>query len=103
VSRSLSEYNATEWSVGEPLQKINNVAGWVLAGDCQLGANQPAITGSGDLCQIEFKAFEPGGSSVDLINDYNQNFQAFIVHPDISATLSATAPYPSYSDVYVLI
>jgi len=101
VCGSLTTYNGTEWPSGEPLQRISNGVGWVLAGDCQLGANQPTITGSGNLCQLEFKALEPGTSSLALINDYNNGFQAFVVHPDISSTMSRIAPAASYSNVYI--
>jgi len=101
VCGALTMYNGTEWPSGEPLQRINNGIGWVLAGDCQLGANQPTISGSGNLCQLEFKALEPGTSSLALINAYNNGFQAFVVHPDISATTSSIAPAASYAYIYV--
>lgn len=101
VCNSLATYNGTELPSGEPLQRISNSVGWVLAGDCQLGANQQTISGSGNLCQIEFKAIEPGTSSLALINDFNNGFQAFVVHPDISSTISRIAPAASYSTVYI--
>jgi hypothetical protein len=101
VCDSLTIYNATEWPSGEPLQKISNEVGWVLAGDCELGANQPTITGSGNLCQLEFRALEPGTTSLALVNAFNNGFQTFIVHPDISSTVSRIAPAASYSNVYI--
>jgi len=99
VCGSLTTYNGTEWPIGEPLQRINNDVGWVLAGDCQLGDNQQSVNGSGNLCQLEFKALEPGFSSLTLINDFNHAQQAFILHPDISCTMSSIAPAASCSIV----
>ena len=101
VCGSLTTYDGTEWKSGQPLQKVSNDAGWVLAGDCEMGANQPTVTGSGNLCQLEFKALEPGTTSLALINDFNHGFQAFVVHPDISSSMSRIAPAASYSNIYI--
>lgn len=103
VCGSLTMYNGTEWPSGEPLHGIiiNNGIGCVLAGDCQLGADQPTVSGSGNLCQLEFKALKPGTSSLALINYFNYGFEALVVHPDISATMSGIAPAASYTSVYV--
>jgi hypothetical protein len=103
VCGSLTMYNGTEWPSGEPLYGtiVNNGVGCVLAGDCQLGADQPTVSGSGNLCQLEFKALEPGTSSLALIDYFNYGFEALVVHPDISETISGIASAASYTSIYV--
>lgn len=98
VSGALAIYDGKEWPSGEPLQRIRNDVGWVLAGDCQLGVDQPTFNGSGTLCQIDFKALSPGSSPLALLHDFDHDFQTYVLNPDIMAV---TAPSASYSNVYV--
>jgi len=68
VGDALMDYNSTEFN--NPLQQnIENDKGYLLIGDCLLGANQPNFNGSGGLCQIEFKAISSGSSNLTLSID----------------------------------
>ena len=82
-----------------PLKKVQNDEGWVLAGDCLLGAVQPTFTGSGVLCQIEFKAFSPGQTALTLLHDFAHDFQTFTLNFDLEATTSSST---SCSNAYVV-
>jgi hypothetical protein len=85
----LAEYNHSEFG-GGPLQSIRNDKGWVLAGDCLLGADQPTFNGSGNLCQIEFKATASGFSTLRLLNDSAHDFYTFNLSFDIEAITSSS-------------
>jgi hypothetical protein len=65
VSQALIDFNSTEFTE-RPLQSIQNDKGYVLAGDCLLGQNQPTFYGSGFLCQVTFKALVSGSSTLAL-------------------------------------
>jgi hypothetical protein len=97
VSGALAKYDSKEFPPG-PLRAIQNDEGWVLAGDCLLGASQTTFYGSGILCQIEFKAVSPGSSSLALLHDLDHNFQTYVLNFDLTAVTSQSA---SYSNVYV--
>jgi hypothetical protein len=64
VGDALIEYNSTEFT--NPLYRIWNDEGRILAGNCLLGSNQSTFCGSGPLCQIEFKAISKGSSTIKL-------------------------------------
>lgn len=97
VSGALAGYYPEEFSQG-PLQAIRNDEGWVLAGDCLLGAGQRTFSGSGVLCQIEFKAVSSGATALMLLHDFDHSFQTFALNFDLKAT---TAPLASTSNIYV--
>lgn len=82
VSGALVNYDRTEF--GSPLQAVRNDEGWLLAGDCLLGANQQTLNGSGVLCQIEFEAIRTGSSALSLFHDYAHKFQTLIVTSDLN-------------------
>lgn len=98
VSSALGEYNSTEFPQG-PLRRVQNDEGWVLAGDCLLGMSQPAFTGSGLLCRIDFKAISPGPTALALLHDFAHEFQTYTLEYDIEAI---TAPSISYSNIFVV-
>jgi diphthamide biosynthesis methyltransferase len=97
VSGALSKFDSTEFQPG-PIQKVRNDVGWVLAGDCLLGASQPTFYGSGVLCQIEFKAVSPGFSALALLHDFDHTFQTYILTSELNAVTASSA---SYSNVVV--
>jgi hypothetical protein len=97
VSGALAKFNNEQFPQG-PLQKVRNDAGWVLAGDCLLGASQPTFYGSGVLCQIEFKAVSSGPSALGLLHDFAHAFQTYVLNPQLRAITASSA---SYSNVYV--
>lgn len=98
VSSALTAYDDMEFQVG-PLRHIQNGEGWVLAGDCLLGASQPTFYGSGVLCQIEFKAISPGSTTLALLHDTAHTFQTYSLDPNIQAVTSSS---PFYSNIQVL-
>jgi len=75
VGGALVDYNAAEFT--NPLYKIRNSEGWMLAGNCLLGKNQSTFTGSGTLCQIEFRVIAYGVSPIELL--LYSNFDSFIL------------------------
>ncbi len=79
--------------IGGPLQCIRNDEGWVLAGDAQLGANQPTFSGSGTLCQMEFRAISSGSSAIALLHDTANLFQTYILDPNIEARTASAVPF----------
>jgi len=97
VSGALTSYDSVDFPSG-PLQKVDNSEGWVLAGDCLLGADQADFQGSGTLCQIHFKAISPGASPLVLSNDIKQTFQTYILNFDLTPITSSS---PIFSDVFV--
>jgi hypothetical protein len=97
VSGALAGYYPEEFSQG-PLQAIRNDEGWVLVGDCLLGARQPTFTGSGILCQIRFKAVSSGSTALMLLHDFAHDFQTYTLNFDLRAT---TASLASTSNIYV--
>lgn len=99
VSGAMANYDRAEFPEG-PLQKVQNDRGWVLAGDCLLGADQPTFDGSGVLCQVEFKAISPGSTALGLLHDSADDFQTFNVNFDLKAI---TASSTSYSNIYVVL
>ncbi len=84
VGGALVEYNSTEFT--NPLYRINNDEGRMLAGNCLLGANQSTFNGSGILCQIEFKAISTGSSIIQLC--LYSSFDSFILDSMIRAVKS---------------
>ena len=80
VGGALVDYSATEFT--NPLYKISNSEGRMLAGNCLLGANQSTFTGSGTLCQIEFRVISNGVSPIKLL--LYSNFDSFILDSKIS-------------------
>lgn len=97
VSGFLAGYYPEDFSQG-PLQAVRNDEGWVLAGDCLLGARQPTFTGSGVLCQMKFKATSSGSTTLMLLHDFAHDFQTYALNFDLKAT---TAPSASSSNIYV--
>lgn len=97
VSSALAKFDSAEFPPG-PIQRVRNDVGWVLAGDCLLGASQPTFYGSDVLCQIEFKAVSSGSSALGLLHDFAHAFQTYILTPDLRAI---TSPSTSYSSVYI--
>jgi hypothetical protein len=98
VSNALTAYDDMEFQAG-PLRRIQNGEGWVLAGDCLLGADQPTFYGSGVLCQIEFKAISPGSTTLALLHDTAHTFQTYSLDSNIQAITSSS---PFYSSIQVL-
>jgi hypothetical protein len=94
VSSALVKWDSTEFQPG-PIQKVRNDLGWVLAGDCLMGASQPTFSGSGALCQIEFKAISSGSSALALLHDLNHDFQTYILTPELTAITASSASYTS--------
>lgn len=78
---ALVDYNATEFT--NPLYRIHNNEGWMLAGNCLLGANQSTFNGSGTVCQIEFKAISPRSSTVKL--HLHSHFESYVLDSKIRA------------------
>lgn len=97
VSGALTSYDSADFPSG-PLQRVVNSEGWVLAGDCLLGADQATFYGSGTLCQIHFKAISPGASPIVLSNDLRQVFQTYILNYDLTPITSSS---PIFSNVFV--
>jgi hypothetical protein len=97
VSGALTSYDSADFPSG-PLQRVDNSEGWVLAGDCLLGADQEDFHGSGTLCQIHFKAISLGASPLVLSNDLGQTFQTYILNYDLTAI---TSSLPIFSNVFV--
>jgi hypothetical protein len=97
VSGALTSYDSVNFPSG-PLQRVDNSEGWVLAGDCLLGADQEDFHGSGTLCQIHFKAISLGASPLVLSNDLKQTFQTYILNYDLKPITSSS---PVFSNVLV--
>jgi hypothetical protein len=102
VCGTLAEYNRTEFPQGHPLTCIRNDEGWVMAGDCLIGAKQQEFNGSGVLCQIEFKAISSGATCLALFHDgqtftFGLYFSAY-AYSDLKWVTTTSA---SYSYVYV--
>lgn len=98
VSGALPDYDRKEFPKG-PLQEVRNDRGWVLAGDSLLGASQPTFSGSGVLCQVEFKAISPGSTALALLHDFTHDFQTYNLNFDLKATTTSSA---YYSNIYVV-
>ena len=86
VGGALVEYNATEFT--DPLYRIRNDEGRMLAGNCLLGSNQSTFYGSGTLCQIQFKAITKGSSIIKL--RLYSNFSSFILNSEIASVKPST-------------
>jgi hypothetical protein len=97
VTGALTGYNAKEFPPG-PLCAIKNDEGWVLTGDCLLGADQPTFKGSGVLCQVEFRALSSGSTTLALLHDFTHTFQTYTLTFDLVAK---TAPSAYYSNIYI--
>jgi hypothetical protein len=89
VGDALVEYNSTEFK--NSLQMIKNDEGWMLIGDCLLGANQTTFNGSGILCQIEFKAISAGSSPLTFSNNYPYSSrETYVLNPNLKDTFPST-------------
>lgn len=93
----LMEYNRTQFT--KPLQSISNNIGTALVGDLLFNykgwvyedgrllkrptPSQTPFTGSGNLCQLEFKAIASGSTKITLITDTSRTFQTYILDPDL--------------------
>jgi hypothetical protein len=96
VSGALTSYDSAEFPPG-PLQRVDNVEGWILAGDCLLGADQPTFYGSGGLCHIKFKAISSGSSRLALLQDITEDFVTFTLNFDLEHITSSSS---YFSNVY---
>jgi hypothetical protein len=98
VSGALREHDPAKFH-GDPIQGVRNDEGWMVAGDCLLGLNQPMFNGSGPLCQIEFRVISGTSSILALRHDPGSVFQTFNMRPDIS---TVTSPSNSYTRIDVV-
>lgn len=93
VGGALVSYNATEFT--NPLYRLWNDEGRVIAGNCLLGANQSTFNGSGTLCNIEFRAISAGASTINLC--LYSDFDSYV----LDSRLRAVKP-PSGVDCHVI-
>jgi hypothetical protein len=97
VSGALANYDNVDFPAG-PLQRVDNVEGWVLAGDSLLGVDSPTFYGSGVLCQIKFKAISSGSTQLALLQDPSLDITSFILNFPLE---HITSPSPYFTNVYV--
>ena len=100
VCNALDDYYPSEFPC--PLQwraSANNAReSFVYAGNCLLGSNQSTFNGSGILCRIEFRAIDPGSSTLRLMNNLEQSSGTFVLNHAIN---DKTAPSECICNVSV--
>jgi len=85
VSEALIDYDPIQFTT-IPMYRIWNEEGRVMAGECLIGQNQSMFTGSGYLCQIDFKAISSGYSKLEFYLYDRHGSHTFLLDSQIEGT-----------------